>query len=140
MNQSILYPAMAMLLLNLVVATALFIRRIRAVQQGLNPAYFRFNRGARIPTSLITAEQHYQNVHEMPLVFFITVLLAYLAVDVNFLFLVLAWLYVAFRLIHSLIHLGSNHLPWRRNLFVASFIVLVLMWSGLLLQMVQDSR
>ena len=135
MNQNlILYPAMAMLLLNFVVAVILLKRRIKAVQEGLNPAYFRFNRGAKLPDQLLTAEQHYQNMHEMPMAFFVMIVLVYLAVEVNLFFLIIAWAYVIFRVIHTIIHLGGNNILWRRNAFVASFIVLSLMWLALLVE------
>lgn len=131
----ILYPVMAMLLLNFVVAVILLRRRIKAVQEGLNPAYFRFNRGVKLPNHLLTAEQHYQNMHEMPMVFFVMIVVVYLAVEVNLFLLILAWAYVIFRVIHTFIHLGGNNILWRRNAFVASFLVLSLMWLGLLVEM-----
>lgn len=141
MNQTmILYPAMAMLLLNLSVAVILLGRRIKAVQQGFNPAYFRFNRGVKMPGYLLTAEQHYQNIHEMPIVYFSLVVLIYLATKVNMLFLILAWCYVILRLIHTFIHMGHNNVLWRRNAFVASFVVLSLMWLGLLVEMLPVSQ
>lgn len=136
----ILYPAMAMLLLNLAVAVVLLARRVKAVQQGMNPGYFRFNRGVKLPDDLLTAEQHYQNIHEMPIVFFSLVVLTYLAAEVNLLFLILAWCYVILRLIHTFIHLGHNNLLWRRNAFVASFVVLSVMWLGLLVEMLPVSQ
>lgn len=132
MNQDlILYPALGMALLNLSVAMVLFKRRIKAVQEGLNPAYFRFNRGVKLPDHLLTAEQHYQNVHEMPLLFFVLTVLIYLGTEVSLYFLVLGWSYVILRVMHTLVHLRSNNTLWRRNAFVASFIILVLMWLGL---------
>ncbi len=137
MNQNmILYPAMAMLLLNLLVALLLLVRRIRAMRDGLNPGYFRFNRGAKLPDYLLSAEQHYQNLHEMPLVFFVLVVLVYLTAEVDSFMVTLAWAYVISRLVHSYIHLGSNKTRWRKNVFVASYGVLALMWVGLLVQMV----
>lgn len=138
-QNTILYPAMSMLLLNLAVAVVLLARRIKAVQQGMNPGYFRFNRGAKLPDNLLTAEQHYQNIHEMPTAFYVIVLLTYLVTQPKPFFLFLAWSYVVFRMIHSLIHLGSNNLLWRRNAFVASFLVLSLMWLTLLVEILQVS-
>ena len=135
----ILYPAMTMLLLNLAVAVVLLARRIKAVQQGMSPGYFRFNRGAKLPDNLLTAEQHYQNIHEMPTAFYVIVLMTYLITQPTPFFLLLAWSYVVFRMIHSLIHLGSNNLLWRRNAFVASFLVLSLMWLTLLVEILQVS-
>ncbi len=134
-QKMILYPAMAMMLLNLAVALTLFVRRVKAVGQGLNPAYFRFNRGLKLPEPLLTAEQHYQNVYEMPLLFFVLVLVAYLAVGVGPVLLGLAWAYVFFRIAHTLIHLGNNNLLWRRNAFVGSYLVLSGMWLVVLVTM-----
>jgi len=130
----ILYPAMAMLLLNLAIAVVLLARRVKAVQQGMNPGYFRFNRGVKLPDNLLTAEQHYQNIHEMPMAFYVIVLMTYLVMEPNTFFLLLAWSYVGFRVLHALIHLGPNNVLWRRNAFIASFLVLSLMWLALLVE------
>lgn len=37
----------------------------------------------------------------------------------------LAWLYVALRLLHAGIHIGSNHVPHRMRVFVLSVAVLL---------------
>jgi hypothetical protein len=42
--------------------------------------------------------------------------------------LVLAWAFVASRLAHSFIHVGSNYLPHRLIAFAAGFAILAAMW------------
>lgn len=136
-QEAIFYPIMAMMLLSHVVTVILYQRRVNAVREGLNPAYFRFNRGVKLPDELMTAEQHYQNIHEMPVLFYVTSILIYLSAAVTNMTVLLAWCYVGARLAHALIHIGTNKLLWRRNAFSLSFLILVLMWIGMVVKMGQ---
>jgi hypothetical protein len=43
-------------------------------------------------------------------------------------FVVLAWLFLAARLVHSYIHTGSNDVPLRMRVYLAGFSVIVIMW------------
>ena len=42
--------------------------------------------------------------------------------------LILAWLYVAARIIHALIHLGGNRLRYRIRAYFAGWVVLAVLW------------
>ena len=46
-----------------------------------------------------------------------------------------AWIYVALRYAHSAVHLTANDVRVRFQLFAASGIVLILMWTMLLVQL-----
>jgi hypothetical protein len=49
-------------------------------------------------------------------------------------FLVLEWLFVAARLAHAYVHVGSNHVPTRFRVFVVGFFVLIALWLWLALR------
>jgi hypothetical protein len=48
------------------------------------------------------------------------------------LMVVLAWAYVAARITHASIHLGSNRLRWRIRAYFASWVILMAMWVTLI--------
>jgi hypothetical protein len=47
----------------------------------------------------------------------------------DLLFVVMAWIYVALRLVHAYIHVTDNDVSRRGAVFLAGAIVLALMWA-----------
>jgi hypothetical protein len=131
-----LYPAFAVALLTFAAATWLLRCRIRAVREGLNPAYFRLNHGAKLPDYVVQATQHYDNLFEMPVLFYVVVVLAYVTQQADWALVMLAWAYVGTRLVHTWIHLGANKLRQRMRVFLLSYGLLVLMWLWLFVRLV----
>jgi hypothetical protein len=43
---------------------------------------------------------------------------------------VLAWIFVALRALHSLVHIGPNAIRLRARLYIASCVALAAMWLG----------
>ena len=88
----ILYPLFAMALLTLVVALRMLLLRISAVRNGsLNLSYFRTNEGAKAPAALTQTTQHFDNLFEMPVLFYAIVIILYITASASPLLLVLAW-------------------------------------------------
>jgi hypothetical protein len=46
---------------------------------------------------------------------------------------VLAWLFVLTRLLHTAIHIGPNKVRWRSPVFALGLIILAVMWVKLFL-------
>ncbi len=139
MNQvMILYPAMAMALLTFGVGMLLLRARIVAVRNGsLNPAYFQYNRGAKLPGTLIRVEQNYSNQFELPVLFYALVGLLYTSQSTGYIELGLLWGFVLSRFVHSLVHIQLNRLLWRRNSFLVGFMLLFTCWLLLGIQLLQ---
>ena len=129
---AILYPAFAMALLTFGVSVWLLKMRIKAYKSGADPRYFKLNQGD-LPVYAKQAEQHYENLFEMPVLFYVVLLLAFVTQTANVGLVFLAWAYVAVRAAHSYVHLGENKLLLRRNVFLASFAILLVMWIWVLL-------
>ena len=70
----VLYPVFAMALLTFIAAVWLLRCRIKAVKAGLTPLYFRLNHGAKLPDYVVQATQHYDNLFEMPILFYVVVI------------------------------------------------------------------
>ncbi len=80
---------------------------------------------------VITASRNFDNLFQMPLLFFVAVLTILHFQLADFIFVVLSASYVALRLLHSLVHVTSNHVRKRFNLFLSSCILLWLLWCRL---------
>ncbi len=136
MQHAMIYPLVVMSLLILGVAVLMLIYRIRAMKvDGLSPHYFRLNRGATPPDYMLRVEQHYQNLFEMPVLFYLVVVLILFLGWSDRVYLVLAWAYVVTRLAHAIVHIGNHKLLRRRNVFLLSVLVLYCLWGRLLLQL-----
>ena len=65
---------------------------------------------------------------QLPLLFYVLVILAWITKQADLIFVVMAWIFVIVRLAHAYIHTTSNHVPTRFNVFAVGTIVLLVMW------------
>ena len=136
MQNLLLYPLFAMVFVTLVISHRLLVLRYRAVRSGeLSPAYFKCNRGAKPPEYLVRVTQHYENLFESPVLFYVAVVLIYITNNADYLYLALLWSYVSFRVIHAYVHTTYNNILHRRNIFLLSVLVLYGIWGRLLVQL-----
>lgn len=70
----------------------------------------------------------FHNQLEVPVLFYVLTILAWITKQADLLFVVLAWVFVALRLLHVFVHVTSNHVGRRFAAFAASVIVLAAMW------------
>ena len=70
----------------------------------------------------------YDSQFQIPLLFYVLVVLAWMTKQADLIFVVMAWIFVLSRLAHAYIHTGSNHVPTRFRVFAVGMIVLLLMW------------
>ncbi|HWL05395.1 MAG TPA: MAPEG family protein [Xanthobacteraceae bacterium] len=71
----------------------------------------------------------FQSQFELPLLFYVLIILAWITRQADLLFVVMAWLFVAFRIIHAVIHTTSNRVSQRFLVFLLGAAVLVAMWG-----------
>lgn len=81
------------------------------------------------PPHVARVSNAFQNQFELPLLFYVLTILAWITRQADLLFVLLAWVFVALRLLHAYVHVTSNHLGRRAGLFVAGAIVLMVMWA-----------
>ena len=77
------------------------------------------------PTKFANA---FRNQFELPVLFYVLCILAIITRQADFLFVILAWIFVAARLAQAFIAVTSNKLQLRGGFFFLSAIVLVIMW------------
>lgn len=137
-QQAILYPLFAMFLLTLYITLRLAVLRYRAVvRDGLKPGYFKHNRGDKPPEYLLRTTDHYDNLFEQPILFYVVSILIYVTGQTDLLLITLGWSYIATRLLHGYIHIKFNKLLWRRNSFALSTLVLLALWGYLFVQLLR---
>ncbi|HEX9138487.1 MAG TPA: MAPEG family protein [Steroidobacteraceae bacterium] len=125
----LVYPMLAMVLLTFSVLVRLFRSRVRAVREGqLTMGFFQIWRGGTEPDYAIKPARHFVNLFEAPTLFYAACLAAMVVQTPGILIHVLAWCYVAARLVHTYIHLGSNRVGHRVRAYFVSWLVLLAMW------------
>jgi len=70
----------------------------------------------------------FSNQFELPVLFYVLTILAYVTHHAGVVFVVLAWVFVVFRLLHAYVHVTSNIVRLRGGLFGGSAVVLAIMW------------
>jgi hypothetical protein len=141
MNPNIIfYPVFAMFLLTAAVLLRLASLRLMAVRKGqVRLSWYRFYRGESGESDrMIFTSRNYINLFEMPVLFYTGVILVYVTDMVDMTFVILAWLYVLARCVHSAIHVTSNRVPWRFNAFLISNLFLLALWGRLAFQLITE--
>ena len=124
-----IYPMFAMVLLTAAVLVILFRSRVAAVRSGLvSTTYFRICQGETEPESTAKPARHFANLFEAPVLYYVVCLAAMITHVTGIAMQVLAWTYVAARVIHTTIHLGGNRLRKRIRAYFFSWLVLLAMW------------
>lgn len=83
------------------------------------------------PATVIKTGNNLRNLTEFPPLFYVAILLLIVRGSADVTFLWLAWAYVAFRVLHSAVHLSINKVRPRFAMFFASQLVLLAIWGRL---------
>lgn len=78
-----------------------------------------------LPTKIANA---FHNQLETPILFYLLVVLLIVTSTGNAIFVTLAWIYVALRLLHAGVHVFGNDVQQRFYAFAAGTLVLLAMW------------
>jgi hypothetical protein len=70
----------------------------------------------------------YHNQFQLPLLFYVLVILAYLTRHADLLFVLMSWVFVVLRYFHAYVHVTSNHVPNRFMVFAVGAVLLLAMW------------
>ena len=126
---SIFVPAVALAAWTFTVLLLIPIARFRAGARGeVNAGDFRFGESARVPGAVSLPNRNFMNLLELPMLFYVVCIALYVTLSVDAHALVLAWLYFALRVAHSLVHLTYNNVFHRLGVYAASGVVLALLW------------
>lgn len=126
---SILTPALALIILSLIVWIWMYATRIPAMQKArINPQDARFPGSLDVlPDSARQVADNYNHLMEQPTIFYALVFYIYLSGGQDTLYIWLAWAYVALRVVHTLIQCTANIVNLRFTVFSLSTLVLMAM-------------
>lgn len=128
-NILLVYPMCVMVLLTVVVLGVVFLRRVDAVRSGkVEMAHFKTYSVGEAPDDAVKAARHFTNLFEVPVLFYVACIVGMVLPVQGILFLALAWMFVAARVVHAAIHLGSNKVVHRMSAFSVSVVVMLAMW------------
>lgn len=135
MNQIlIIYPVFALVGLTFGIAIWMGVLRFSAVIKGdLSAKYYKYNRGDKVPGYLAKVSQNFDNLLELPILFYVASIFIYVIQQTDFVFLLLAWLYVITRFVHSFIHTSYNKVSHRMIPFISSSVILAGIWIKMLI-------
>lgn len=125
----LVYPMFAMVVLTATVLVILFRSRVRAVRENkVSIKYFRIYQGEIEPEETAKPARHFANLFEAPVLFYAACITAMVTQDTGMVVQVLAWIYVAARVLHTVIHLGGNRVRHRLRAYFAGWLVLAVLW------------
>jgi hypothetical protein len=135
----IFLPFVGTMLLTIVVWIYMYARRIPFILRSkLTPEQLTPSELARLsPPGVANPSDNLKNLFELPTIFYAAVLYLYASREVDGLYLGAAWIFFAFRVLHSVVHCTFNFVPLRFWLYAISalalwFMVLRIAWRVLL--------
>ena len=124
----ILAPLFVLVLMTFVIGTILAAMRVPPLTRGeVRPETVSL-RQPNWPPRALQVGYSFQNQFEMPVLFYVLTILAIISKHADFLFVVMAWIFVLTRLAHAFVHCTSNDLRARGALFGIGTLVLAIMW------------
>jgi hypothetical protein len=127
MNQSAIFaPFLATMLLTLIVWFYMYSKRIPLIQKSkVNPNELTPAELARIsPRSVSNPSDNLKNLFELPTLFYGLVLYLFVTNKVDETYLIAAWIFAAFRVLHSAVHCTVNIVILRFCLYCISALAL----------------
>ena len=131
-DPAIFLPAVAMVALTIAVVFRMFFERQRQVRsEGIQMREIPSSSQMAARFVDTRAADNYRNLFEMPVLFYLALGVAFATSQVSPLVLGLAWGYVVFRMLHSYIHCTYNRVMHRFYAFLASNVLLWILWGVL---------
>ena len=108
------------------------IRNKALKDKSLSLSYFKTLQATeKTPEKIIRYGRHFDNQFQLPPFFFITCLTGLVLQMQTPALVVLAWVFILSRIVHSYFHLGSNHILYRAIAYMSGWIILLAMWITL---------
>jgi hypothetical protein len=124
----ILLPLFVLVLLTFVLGFWTVSARVRVIRSGQVKMRDIALREPNYPPRVTQIGNAYHNQLELPVLFYVLTILTMVTRTADLIFVLLAWVFVVLRLAHAYIHVTSNHVSKRFYPFLASAVVLAMMW------------
>jgi hypothetical protein len=125
----ILCPSIALAAWTFLVLLLIPFVRVRSVRRReISPNDFKYGESQAVPPNVSIPNRNYMNLLELPMLFYVVCLILYVTSGASRVGILVAWAYVALRVVHSFIHLTYNHVLHRLSAFTLSNAALVSLW------------
>ena len=128
---AILYPLLVMVALTAMVWVRMYITRVAEIRhQRLRLQDLANAAVAEKALAAVAApSDNFSNLFEIPVLFYLLVVLVFVTGSSDALYLGGAWAFVLLRVLHSLIHLTSNRVKYRFFAYFSATLLLWVMWA-----------
>jgi hypothetical protein len=129
----LLVPLLALVFLTFLVWVYMYVTRLSEIKRkSIDPQTLDTRaQGQALLTDSPAQADNLKNLFELPVLFYVAVLLALVLMIQDKFLVQLAWGYVALRYVHSLVHCTYNRVMHRFIAYAASSLILMLMWARL---------
>ncbi len=129
----LLIPLLALVFLTFLVWVYMYVTRVREIKRkSIDPQSLDTRiHGQALLTDSGAQADNLKNLFELPVLFYVAVLLTLVLMIQDQLLVQLVWSYVALRYVHSLVHCTYNRVMHRFIAYAASCLVLMLIWARL---------
>lgn len=123
------WPVVAMVALTFIVWLRMYFRRIAQMKrERIDPQAVATSSQAAAQLTDSACADNFRNLFELPVLFYLAVVVAVQTAQVTALTLALAWAFVVLRFVHSAIHCSYNKVMHRFTAYVAGGTVLWALW------------
>ena len=129
LTQALVLPAFVHVALVAAVGLRMGQARVRAAQSGQVRMRDVALDGSKWPDGVRKFANNYQNQFEVPVLYYALLGLLLATGLGDGVAVALSWGFAASRIVHSVIHTGTNVVLWRFRAFLAGFVFLMLMWA-----------
>jgi hypothetical protein len=128
-DPALLHPVFALAAWTGMVLLLIPFFRVRAgMRREIRTDDFKFGESAAVPSYVSIPNRNYMNLLELPVLFYVVCLMLHFGAGASPLAVRLAWAFVFFRVVHSLIHLTCNRVIHRLGAFALSNGILIALW------------
>lgn len=125
--QTVLLPVFAQVFLTWIVGFVLVMRRTAAFKAGTQYRDIAL-REPNWPKPALQAQYSLANQFELPVLFYVLMILAIVTRHADLMLVVFAWVFVAARIAQAFVHVTSNYVPYRGMFFGIGGLALFIMW------------
>jgi hypothetical protein len=131
-HTGIFLPALAMVALTIAVWLRMYAMRIGEMKRGrIHPQSVATSVQMAARLNDTRAADNFRNLFELPVLFYLALVVAAQTGQVTSATLALAWAFVALRILHSIVQCGSNKVMHRFRVYLAGGVVLWILWGVL---------
>lgn len=120
-------PVLLQILLAVLLYIALAVAKAKAAKAGQVNLERRALHADAWPDSVLKINNNIRNQFEVPMLYYVLMLILWQLNQTDYLIQALSWLFVGSRYIHSYVHTGSNYVPMRRRVFMLGVLVIVVL-------------